>query len=174
MILVNALGMAMAAAAQSAPAVPAGPPARPDCSAAEHRQLDFWIGEWNVFDPVHYGDVPIATSRIESIANGCAIQERFESPRAPGGPYGGTSYSSFDRKDGHWHQMYVDTNGNVNWYSGELADGAMILTAAARQGALQRMVYRARADGSVEQVGTVSTDGGRSWQPGYDLVYRRR
>ncbi|MBV9883701.1 MAG: hypothetical protein JO276_11885 [Sphingomonadaceae bacterium] len=166
-LLILLLAPAATASAQLAP------PPRPDCAAAEHRQLDFWLGEWDVFDAA-LSTVPIATSRIARIANGCGIVERYESPAAPGGPYAGTSYSAFDRKDGHWHQMYVDTNGNVNWYSGGLADGEMVLTAPARQGSLQRMVYRPHDDGSVEQVGTISNDGGRNWQPGYDYLYRRR
>lgn len=157
------LSAATAAAAPSAPS--------PPCAAAEHRQLDFWLGEWNVFQ---VGDnTPVGTSRIESVMGGCGIGEHYEAPKAPGGAYSGTSYSGYDRKDGQWHQMYVDTNGNVSWYTGTLEGANMVLRAPGKNGSLQRMEYRPHGDGSVEQIGTVSTDGGATWQPGYDYIYRK-
>jgi hypothetical protein len=148
------------------------PPPAPDCSVALHRQLDFWVGEWKVFVA---GDdtTQIATSRIERVMNGCGIQENYSSPHAPGGAYAGTSYSGYDRKDGKWHQMYVDTNENVTWYTGGLEGADMVLTAPAKSGAIQKMIYRPHPDGSVEQIGTVSTDGGATWQAGYDYFYRK-
>ncbi|MEO6579707.1 MAG: hypothetical protein ABIN83_00965 [Sphingomicrobium sp.] len=152
------------AGAQTSPVAP------PNCSAHGYRALDFWVGSWEVFDTA--GNTRIASSRIESIMQGCAIRESFVSRKAPGGPYEGTSYSSLDRKDGHWHQMYVDTRGSVTWYEGSVEGGAMVMTAPGRGGSTQRMVYSRRADGSVTQIGTVSTDGGKSWQPGYDYTYR--
>ena len=35
------------------------------------------------------------------------------------------------------------------------------------------MVYKPFPDGSVERVGTSSTDGGKNWQLDYDFTYRR-
>lgn len=140
------------------------------CRSVEYRQLDFWIGEWVVFDTAK--GTRVASSRIEPIMAGCAIRERYEAPEAPGGPYRGTSYSAFDRKDRKWHQLYVDVNGNVTWFGGTMQGRDMVLEATVRGGALQRMTYRPLPDGSVEQIGVISTDGGHSWSPGYDLTYR--
>src|SRR3569623_926238 len=108
----NLLVIVMAAAASAqVPAAPTAPPQRPDCSAPQYRQLDFWAGEWAVFDTAK--GTRVGTSRIEPILKGCAIKESYDSPQAPGGAYAGTSYSGYDRKDGKWHQLYVDVNGSV-------------------------------------------------------------
>jgi hypothetical protein len=168
--LVAALAPAPAAAGP-APAAPAAA-SRPNCSAAQYRQLDFWVGDWEVFDTAQ--GYQIATSKVERILGGCSIKESYDSPRAPGGPYSGTSYSGFDRKDGEWHQMYVDVNGNVTFYAGGLEGPSMVLTAAPPGGALQRMTYRPLGDGGVQQIGLLSTDGGRTWKPGYDYTYRKK
>ena len=172
MLVALAVELLLVAVSATSAAGQATPPQRPDCSASDHRHLDFWIGEWVVSrtaDNVRIGD-----SRIESIMKGCAIKESFDSPNAPGGPYAGTSYSGFDRKDNKWHQMYVDVNGNVTWFTGGLDGGSMTMTAPGRSGSIQRMVYTPEADGSVRQVGTSSTDQGKTWQAGYDYTYRRK
>ncbi|HVU20784.1 MAG TPA: hypothetical protein VHE09_08640 [Rhizomicrobium sp.] len=156
------------AAATSTPTAPAQPP----CAAAEHHQLDFWAGDWNVFQASD--NTQVGTSHIERVMDGCGISEHYSAPRAPGGAYEGVSYSGYNRKDGKWHQMYVDTNGNVTWYSGGLDDGEMILEAPGANNTLNKMIYRHLADGSVEQIGTVSTDYGRHYQPGYDYIYRKK
>ena len=162
------LGLASAAVAQTAPA----PPPRPtDCKAAEHRQLDFWVGAWRVFQTSD--GLEVGSSRIEKLLDGCAIKESYDSPGAPGGPYAGTSYSAWDFKDRRWHQFYVDTRGAAAWYTGGLEGANMVLTAPGPQ-SLQRMSYRPAPNGEVRQVGEVSTDGGKTWKRGYDYTYRRR
>ncbi|HEX4736108.1 MAG TPA: hypothetical protein VH331_00950 [Allosphingosinicella sp.] len=155
------------AAVQAAPAALAAP-----CAGPEFRQLDFWVGEWNVVDTAK--GTPVGTSRIERVMNGCSIRESYDAPEAPGGPYSGASYSGYDRKDGRWRQMYVDVNGNVSLYSGGLDGADMVMVAPARGGALLRMTYRSHPDGSVQQIGVISKDGGKSWSPGYDYTYRRK
>ena len=150
----------------------AAPPRRGDCSAPEMRQLDFWIGDWNVSMTGHK-DV-IASSKIEKLLDGCGISERYDSPAAPGGPYSGVSYSGYDRNDALWHQMYLDVNGNVTWYTGRLTGHEMVFTAPGRAGALQRMSYVPEDDGTVRQVGETSVDGGATWRLAYDYTYRRR
>jgi hypothetical protein len=168
------LALSSAAAAQTAPqTTPAAPPPRPNCSPAEHRQLDFWIGEWRVFQKSD--GVEVGSSTVTALANGCGVSEHYSSPGAPGGPYEGFSYSAYDTRDGKWHQFYVDVNGSAAWFTGALENGSLALYAAGAQpGAQQRMSYTLNTDGTVEQVGVVSTDGGKSWKPGYDYVYRRR
>ena len=140
------------------------------CAAHERRQLDFWLGEWVVTDTAKKYEV--GSSRIERIVNGCAIKESYDAPKAPGGAYSGTSYSGFDPKDAKWHQMYVDVNGNVTWYSGGLEGADMVMIAPGRSGSIQKMTYRPHGDGSVQQIGFTSTDGGKTWQGGYDYTYR--
>lgn len=161
-----------AAAVQPAASAPAAPPQPAPCSGPLYRQLDFWVGAWEVFDTASGGRV--GASRIDRVMNGCAISERYDAPQAPGGAYAGASYSGYDRKDGKWHQLYVDVNGNVSWYTGGLEGADLVMVAPGRGERLQRMTYRPNVDGSVQQIGTVSSDGGRSWSPGYDYTYRRR
>lgn len=147
-------------------------PARPDCSDPVYRRFDFWVGQWNVYDTAS-GQL-YATSRIETVMAGCGVRENYDSPQAPGGSYQGTSYTGFNRNERRWHQMYLDVNGNVTWYSGDFDGADLVLTAPGRGGSIQRMIYRPQPDGSVRQIGTVSTDQGHSWQAGYDYSYRRQ
>jgi hypothetical protein len=157
------------AAAQTAAVAPAK--AQP-CGGAEYRQLDFWVGEWRVFKTD--GNAEVAASHIEHAMGDCGIKETYSSLGAPGGLYQGTSYSSYDRKDHKWHQMYIDTNGSVGWYVGELKGADLEMITPGPQGSLNRMVYRPQSDGSVRQIGTNSVDGGKTWQAGYDLTYRKK
>ena len=158
-----------AAAVAATPAAPATPP----CAGAEYHQLDFWIGQWNVYEKET--GKKSSTSRIESVMGGCGIGEHYEEPGDPAGPYSGTSYSGFNREDGKWHQMYIDTNGIVEWFTGGLDDdGDMIMEApGGANNTIRKMVYRKLPDGSVEQIGTASTDYGKHWKPRYDYIYRK-
>lgn len=169
------LGLVLSAAAGCASAqtstVSASQPPK-SCEEPERRQLDFWIGKWDVHNTAD--GVRYAASTIESIVGGCAISEFYDSPKAPSGPYVGKSYSSFDPKDGLWHQFYVDVNGNATWYTGSLTEsGALTMTAKGPK-ALQEMSYVPQTDGSVRQIGRISIDDGKTWTAGYDYTYRRR
>ncbi|MEO7814443.1 MAG: hypothetical protein ABIR87_03255 [Sphingomicrobium sp.] len=168
-MIVLALALVLAASSAAASAAPS--PSPPNCNANEYRQLDFWVGQWEVFDTA--GGYQVGTSTIERVMGGCAIRESYTAPKAPGGPYSGTSLSSFDRKDGRWHQTYVDTNGSLTQFTGGAEGKALAMTAPGLRGALQRMTYTPLPDGSVTQVGTTSNDEGKNWQPGYDYTYRR-
>jgi hypothetical protein len=91
----------------SAPALLAAQGAAPTvapkaCAAPEHRQFDFWIGEWEVTTP---NGAPAGRNRIESILDGCALRESWAG--AKGGS--GNSYNAYDRQSGRWHQTWVDT-----------------------------------------------------------------
>jgi hypothetical protein len=164
--------LAIVLAAFAAAATPAAAANAPPCAAAEFHQLDFWIGQWTVYEKDT--GKQSSTSRIENVMGGCGIAEHYEEPGDPAGPYSGTSYSSFNREDGKWHQMYIDTNGIVEWFSGGLdASGDMVMEAPGAKNIIRKMVYHKLPDGSVEQIGTASTDSGKQWKPRYDYIYRK-
>tara|TARA_R110000782_G_scaffold83525_1_gene163551 strand:+ start:197 stop:685 length:489 start_codon:yes stop_codon:yes gene_type:complete len=159
------IALALAALVQTTPV---------DCSDADHRALDFWLGEWSV-TAVASGTV-VADSRIESVAGGCALQETYHQTVGPGGiptDYRGHSYSAFDPIDRVWRQFYVDSGGTVWEFSGRSIDGAMVLVVD--RGELQRrMTIAPVGDGTVRQTGEISRDAGQTWTPAYDFIYRPR
>ena len=159
------IALALAALVQTAPV---------DCTDADHRAFDFWLGDWSV-TAVASGTV-VAESRIESVAGGCAIQETYHQTVGPGGTptdYRGHSYSAFDPIDRVWRQFYVDSGGTVWAFAGQAVGDAMVLIVD--RGALQRrMTVAPSEDGSVRQTGEVSRDGGQTWSTGYDFIYRPR
>ncbi len=160
------IALALAAAIQTAP-----PPI--DCSDADHSAFNFWVGEW-IVSPTGTA-VDVATSRIESVSNGCAIEESYhQTLNRQGQPtdYKGNSYSAYDAADGRWKQFYVDSGGSVTSFVGDARDGGIVMVAGSGQN-LQRMTVRPIEDGKVRQSGESSTDGGETWTPGYDFTYRR-
>lgn len=46
------------------------------CASAQHRQFDFWLGEWEVFGKA--GKL-VGRSRIEAVLGGCALAEHWSS-----------------------------------------------------------------------------------------------
>ncbi len=59
-------------AAQTVSLPPSPPPA---CTAPEHRQFDFWVGDWTV-TPTGKETV-VASSQIEKLYGDCAVRENW-------------------------------------------------------------------------------------------------
>lgn len=162
------MAFASNAAAQLPPPVPRPPPQ--NCTAAEHRQLDFWVGEWDVY---RTGTEELAgRSTVERIYNDCAIRETWR----PFDMNDGGSVSSYDRTAGAWRQTWVDSNAERIDYRGRVENGRMVFIAERppRPGETARRtrVTQWREGDLVRQVGETSTDGGRTWAPSYDYTYR--
>jgi hypothetical protein len=166
-----ALAAALAmASALATPTLAQTPPARQDCSAAEHHQFDFWIGDWNVT----VAGKPAGTNRIERVMNGCGLLEHWTA--AGGGR--GTSLNFYDRRTRTWSQAWIDESGNALHLSGTFAAGRMVLGSAPRKTDagvdVQRITWSKNGDGTVRQVWESSTDGGTTWTVAFDGVYARR
>lgn len=159
---------ASAAIAQTAP--PAPPP--PACEAPEHRQFDFWVGRWDVY---RTGDTTLrARSHVEKLYGGCTIRENWMPLR--GG--GGGSLNMYDPADKRWHQTWHDSMNSRVEFDGGLVAGKMVLTGywrgvLAPGDAWVHIEWSRNADGSVRQRGVQSTDHGATWQPSFDLTYRK-
>ena len=166
-----ALCLSASASAQT-PAAPAAPPAPPPpaCTAPDFRQFDFWVGRWDVYPTGT--DQLVAHSLIENLYAGCAIRENWM-PLQGGG---GGSLNLYRPGEHRWRQTWTDAANSVVDFYGGIEGGKMVLTATRTgpNGAeiLVRMEYSRGEDGSVRQLGTRSTDQGRTWQPSYDFTYR--
>ena len=111
-LAICAAGPVVAQSTQAQPsATPSAPPppATPPCSGPEHRQLDFWVGEWiatwtnpngsqgtgrNVITRNEYGD--------------CVITERFSTDD---GSFKGFSISTYVTPAREWRQTWMDDQG---------------------------------------------------------------
>jgi len=146
--------------------------AHPCEGEARYRAFDFWIGDWDVY-ATGSGGQRIGGNRIERIAGGCAL---LESWTGAGGD-SGKSINYFDPVDGKWRQHWVGDGGEVVWYEGAFADGAMRLHGETRSANGTRQPRRAtftpRPDGSVRQFLESSSDG-KAWTVAFDAVYVKK
>ncbi|HTU68007.1 MAG TPA: hypothetical protein VMF52_18805 [Steroidobacteraceae bacterium] len=145
----------------------AAPPA--PCSSPEHRQFDFWIGDWRVTVP----DGKLAgLNRITSEYGGCVIHEHY----ATGKGYTGESLNAYDPVRKVWHQTWVDDSGLLLVLEGRWTGKSMVLEGLApdAKGALvkQRITWTPNEDGSVRQLWEAA-DGKGGWTVAFDGRYTK-
>lgn len=83
-------------------------------------QFDFWLGDWNVYDP--NGNLA-GVNRVTRTEAGCLIREQWT------GSAGGNGFSMnfWDAHLAAWRQIWVSSGAQID-YSGGLNDaGAMVL-----------------------------------------------
>lgn len=151
------------------------PPQNP-CTLPEQKQLEFWVGEWDLTWPGQTsGQTGHGTNNIKRIMDGCVVQENFS---AMAQPLRGTSVSMFDIATRKWKQTWVDNQGSYLDFTGEFKDGQMILSreATGPNGAksLQRMVYKNISANEFDWSWESSKDDGKTWQVQWPIHYKRK
>jgi hypothetical protein len=148
-------------------------PTPPPCTGPEHRQFDFWVGEWDVTLP---NGSPAGTNRIRAINAGCALQEEWTG--ASGST--GTSLNAFDTSTGRWHQTWVGNDGLVLLLDGGLRDDAMELSGITTGADGTKTLHRIRwtplggTPATVRQLWESSSDDGKTWTVAFNGLYRKR
>jgi hypothetical protein len=149
----------------------AAPP--PACSQPEHRQFDFWVGEWEVTAP---NGTRAGTNRIRLIHGGCALQEEWTGRTG----FTGTSINAFNTSTQGWHQTWIGSDGMLLQLDGSLKNGSMELTGATVGTNGTRTMHRIRwtplggQPARVRQLWESSTDGGTNWSVAFDGTYTRK
>jgi hypothetical protein len=136
------------------------------CTASEYRAFDFWVGDWNVFDIGNPRKV--ADAQVEAILDGCVLREDY---RGADG-HKGQSFTIYDAARKVWHQTWVTNRGELLQIEGKVENREMVLTGRNQQGALVRGTWRP-VNRDVRETAVTSTDDGRTWQPWFDLMFRR-
>jgi Protein of unknown function (DUF1579) len=147
------------------------------CSDAKQKQLDFWVGEWDLTWPgQNQGEVSRGSNSIKRIMDGCVVQENFLA--GDSSALRGMSVSIFDATSGKWKQTWVDNQGSYLDFIGEFKDGQMILAreAVRSDGSrfLQRMVFKNISPNEFDWTWENSKDGGKTWTGQWPIHYKRK
>jgi len=163
------------AAAQAKPAASLAAAQAARCPDPEFRQFDFWLGDWDTFESDHSEPGSIARARVTPIAAGCAIHELYEQTDG----LIGDSILSYDAVRKVWQQTWVDNRGSLLVISGAFKDGAVTMEGEMhlRNGnkVLQRITWKIEGNGvGVREFSVRSKDGGKTWEPFFDVLFKKR
>ena len=144
-----------------------GTPARP-CATPQHRQFDFWIGEWDVTQ----NGKRAGRNSIRAILNGCALSETWSGT----GGFEGSSLNFYDQETKRWHQTWIDSQGQSLLLEGSFSSGAMVLQTIdlAPEAPRHRITWTLLEDRSVRQLWQTQEKGGAEWKTEFDGRYTRR
>src|SRR5262245_21458670 len=142
-----------------------------DCrSLPEYRLLDFWLGEWNVYE----GNQKVGTNKIEPILNSCAVIENWKDLN--GGE--GKSFFYFNLAHKLWKQVWVTDHGYMkektqqqSYVKDVVTFQGEVLNSKGKK-VLDRTRLVAQPNG-VRQIIEQSEDGGKTWQVTFDAIYKR-
>jgi hypothetical protein len=161
-----AFALHAASARAAAPASPWG------CSAAEYHGLDFWIGDWDTFESEAPNGASVARAHVEPIAMGCAVHELYEQQDG----LIGDSILSYDPVRKAWQQTWVTNRGSIMVITGNFKDGALVLEGDVHlmdgRTVAQRITWK-NEGGGVRESAVLSKDGGKTWAPAFDVVFRK-
>jgi hypothetical protein len=146
------------------------------CDTPQSHQWDFWVGKWEVRP--NGADKIIAHSLIEKKYSGCAIRENWM-PLGKEIEGGGGSLSIYDNARKLWRQTWMDSSGTRVQLDGRFSGHVMTIVgtwpnfSGPGRDAIVRMMYKQQPDGQVRQWAVSSTNGGKTWKPAFDFLYRR-
>jgi hypothetical protein len=142
-------------------------PKSSSCATPAYRQFDFWAGDWDVFDVG--SPIKVAHAQVDLILDGCVLREDYQG--ADG--HKGQSFTIYDAARNVWHQSWVTNRGELLVIEGKIEAGEMTLSGEDHaNGALVRGTWKAE-NGNVREIAVTSTDGGKTWKPWFDIVFRR-
>ncbi len=164
-------------ACASSPASAQAQAQTPPCSGSEFRQMDFWVGAWDVEWESTPG-IPAGrgTNTITRQLGQCVIQEDFDGGPTTGGLVG-RSVSLYDARAGSWRQTWVDNQGGYFALTGgPQSDGSFVLnnTRISESAPYLRMVFEDIGENGLTWRWQRSQDAGATWSDSWVIRYTRR
>ena len=140
------------------------------CSERPYREFDFFAGDWDAYD-VRAPATIIARNHVAPMVDGCALREVYEQRDG----LRGESFSSYDVTRKVWHQSWVTNRGTLLLLDGGLHADSMVLTATETHSNGHTSLLRGtwwRDGADVRERADRSLDGGTTWMPVFDIVFR--
>lgn len=156
---------------EHAAAVPVPPAASTPamCAAPEHRQFDFWMGNWEVFE---FGSpAQVARVQVNRVLDGCVLLEQYEDTHG----LKGQSFTIYDASRKVWRQSWVTNRGQSLSIEGGFHAGEMVFDGTDRTaGGEERRIHAVwkPVNEGIRETAVTSIDGGKTWKPWFDLLFR--
>jgi hypothetical protein len=139
------------------------------CCSEKYGQFDFWEGEWMVFDTL---GTAIGSNSIIKLQDNCVMQENWRSMTSTG-----TSFNYFDKKDGLWHQNWIDNSGGTLNLSGILVGKNMVLRSELLSGqngnVYHRIKWSPQENGDVIQLWEIVNEENVSQKVLFKGIYKK-
>ena len=120
------------------------------CCTESHRQFDFWVGDWVVYDTA--GTI-VGENLVVKLEDGCLINENWKGAKG----LTGRSYNYYNQADSTWNQTWVDNQGSNLVLKGKASSGKMVLKSELLKGTkvdwyANRITWTKNEDGTVTQL----------------------
>lgn len=141
------------------------------CSDENYRALDFWLGDWDVYNAE--SGALVGKSHVSMVNGGCSLLEVWTSSDEK---FSGHSMNAYDAHLGHWKHFWVDTEGSADIYLGRLGASGGEWISRSRQAPnrstphMHRWSLIRRGDGTLKQHAEFSYDDGNSWSEDYSAI----
>ncbi len=150
---------------------------RPSCPDDEVlAQLDFWIGEWNVYNN---RNIKVGTNKISRVLKSCAIQEEWKDSQGAEGislffknPNTGklkqlwiTEYAHYPGGTKEKDMVEVEPGKSIRFQGSYPRKGKQVL---------DRTTLLKLSDDKIKQTIEVSNDGGKTWRVTFLGIYKRK
>jgi len=159
------------AAVAAAPAFAQGQAQTPPCQEKIFHDFDFWIGDWEVFDPQGAKAGENAITREEY---GCLLLERWTSAQGTTGQ----SYNFVDHITGKWRQVWVSAGATIDYAGGLNDKGQMVLEGTIGYPTGVKAPFRGtwtpNEDGTVTQSFQQFDPEKKQWNDWFTGLYRRK
>jgi hypothetical protein len=139
------------------------------CSGSEFHQFDFWLGDWDSFEIG--SSAKDAHIRVDQILGGCVLREDYQGANG----HQGQSFTIYDASRKLWHQTWVTNHGELLEIEGKFQSGEMVLSGSDLTPANEKREVRGvwkPVEGGVRETAVASLDGGHTWKPWFDLIFR--
>ncbi len=138
---------------------------------SENRQLDYWLGTWNV---AALGSAPNSTSKVSLSLDKCLVVEIWDGGRG----HTGQNTFAYNADDKTWYGMFADNQGRVHVFTeGKVSSGTAEFRGTSRESAGETILNRVRivrvSPDRVEQIWEKSTDNGKNWNVVFRGEYSR-
>jgi hypothetical protein len=139
-------------------------------AAQSERSLDFWVGDWDVYQ----GDELVGRDKVEKVLGGSAIMEHWQGTDSPEDVGKSFFYWRADSKT--WKQVWVVPKGAYKEKVAHVVPNGLRFVGKVYlpngKSIADRTTLTKLPDGTVHQVIEQARDG-KTWKVGFDAIYRR-
>ncbi len=142
-----------------------------NCCTESHKQFDFWVGDWDVYDT---SGQKIGENKIEKLENNCIVSEKWQGAKGSSG----RSYNYFSLVDSTWNQVWIAGSGNQLILKGKADTNQMSLRSELIENEkgsyYNRITWTKNEDGSVTQLWEILNTSDQPISTAFEGVYKRK